>query len=131
MRRNTIALAIGGTLIVAALALGATVHAGAKNTQTVTVNTASRNAFGSLGSARNSANTVEFIGCYTNQAGVTGCSARNAANTFINCTTTDANFRSAVNSLNGDSRIYFEWNTANTCTVIQVENYSSWAPKNP
>jgi hypothetical protein len=121
----------GGWIVAAVLGVVATSQAGQKLTQTVTVNTASRVAYGSLGSARASADTVQFIGCSALHTGATICTAKNSAGTSATCSTTDPAFRSAANSLNGDSRLEFGWNTSGACTYLQVENYSSWAPKQP
>jgi hypothetical protein len=121
----------GGLLVAAVIGVVATSQAGQKLTQTVTVNTTSRFAYGSLGSARASADTNQTIGCSTFHTGATICSARDAAGINGACSTTDPAYRSAANSLNGDSRIYFQWDTAGACTYLQIENYSSWAPKQP
>lgn len=121
----------GGLTALAGLLLVTASHAGKKTTQAVTVDTAQRYASGSLASARATADTTQYIGCLILSSGTTSCQARNAAGTAASCSTTDAGFRAAAQSINGDSRLIFYWDGSGNCTSLAVENYSLWAPKVP
>lgn len=104
---------IGGALGLT-LAAGGAAWAGAKVVAPVVVDLPSRSARGSLGSARNSADATQYIGCQVGaEAGAAPpagyCSARNAASTQVECVTSDANL--------------------NVCSAITVATYSSYDPK--
>lgn len=123
---------IAGLALAGFSLLASTTWAGQKKAEPVIINTNSRYAQGSLASARSSADVVQSIGCTIRESGVVTCSARNGANTAaLNCTANDPGYRAAVQSLNGDSRIYFSADAAGSCTSLIVENSSVWAPKEP
>jgi len=110
------------------IALGSTAVAGIKNT-TATVSITGGNFSGALGVTRNSANNVEYIGCWNNGNGVASCSARNAAGTFASCSTSNAGHLAAIRSFIGDSNININHSNG-TCTSLSVWNYSDYSPKN-
>lgn len=123
---------VAGLALIAVSLLASTTWAGQKRVEVVTVNTgnpAMRYAGGSLGSARASDDLNQTIGCTIRDTGVVTCFARNAINASLMCTTSDAGFRDAAHSLNGDSRIYFSVDATGTCLSLTVENQSYWAPK--
>ena len=126
---------IKGLLIGAALAAVAsgTAWAGLKSNSTVFINTTTRIANGNLGAARNTADAVQYIGCYTNA--LTGsvsmvCYARDAAGVTVSCNSTSANLLNVVHGLNGDSHLWFSWNTSGACTEVDVYNVSQTPVKN-
>lgn len=119
-------------------------HAGRKTTATVVINTASRTASGSLGSARNSADSIQYIGChgtlYPNLDANSGsfasttyyCYARNSAGTTAACSvpiTTE--FFDIYAPVAEDSFLQFSWDASGNCTSLRVENYSYYAPVQP
>ena len=125
-------LAIAGLSVAGALLMANASRAGMKGTnQVVNINTATRTATGSLGLARNSANTVEYIGCSSDSNGAVTCSAKNAAGTTAQCVTSNSSLREVLHSLSGDSFLSFTWDTAGGCTRIYVDNYSFWPLKAP
>lgn len=127
----TLRLPLLGAALIAVLS--GTAYAGLKSTIPVSINTANRTASGALGSARNSADVVQHIGCYTYAmpASVTTfCQARDAAGTSVSCSTTAANLVQVVRGMSGDSHLWFSWNAAGTCTEIDLFNVSQAAPKN-
>lgn len=126
----------GGLLVTVALCMGATGWAGSKVVLPVSVSTGSStgSATGSLGSARNSADSVQFIGCVvtTLETGSPSvlCSAKSASGTYGACTTTNAALVAAARSLTPDGNLRFYWNTSTgKCTEIVVDVYSDTEPK--
>ncbi len=108
-------------------------HAGARTTHEVVIGP--NFAHGALGSARNSDDKVQYIGCYVTATTSIGpritCSARNAAGQMVTCTGGGDHLLSVVQTLNGDSYLHFGWITdgANFCTSISVDNASRYEPK--
>lgn len=113
-----------------ALALFATgpAFAGARvGPYTVTINDASRIAYGAFADARATADTQQWIGCYYN-ASSGSCAATNAAGTSRTCTTTNAALLEVIRTLTPESYVYFQWNTDGTCSYVLVENSSRFKP---
>jgi len=110
------------------LSIGAVAHAGSKEPWPVSINTTSRWAQGAFGDARNSSDQNQFIGCSINN-GQAYCAAEDASGHFVSCVTTATAFLNALNSLNGDSALYFAYNTSGVCSSLIVYNYSYYAPK--
>jgi hypothetical protein len=108
--------------------LSATAFAGMKTGQPVVINDGSRFANGELGYVRNTPDSVQYIGC-TIKGNAGSCTARNAAGTTRSCSTTDAKWLSTIAAVNGDSYLYFRWDTEGKCNLIIVENHSTPAPK--
>jgi hypothetical protein len=108
-------------------------HAGLKANRTVIVNSAARFAVGALGSVRNSANTVEFIQCtayhYSLGAPYAVCAARDAANVNLTCESGVASIVAGVDSLSGDSELYFAADADGKCTVVRTMMSSYHPPK--
>lgn len=106
-------------------------NAGAKNPLTVTVDGSPLNRFyGTLGSARNSADTVQYIGCSTDN--IDGnCTAKNSAGTVVTCFSTDPEIIDVMRACTTDSYLFVEHDGAGTCTRVVVGSRSSHAPKNP
>lgn len=117
------------------------VMAGAKSTtSTVVVNTVDSRASGSLGLVRNTADTVQVIGCVVEGvrgtgAGVAGtlsthCYATDANGTSRNCISTDPELAAAALAVKSDSFVEFHWNgSVNTCVRIIANNDSLFRPK--
>ena len=91
-------------------------------------------ASGALGTARNSANQVEFIGCvlHGSRGNVfASCSVRDAAGTFMGCVARDPAFLEVLKSVTSDAVISFFWDAQGNCTEIAIETASNDAPKLP
>jgi hypothetical protein len=130
-RKMTVAAVVAGALLAATSAV-----AGFRSSQEVMVDVTNRHAQGSLGGARNSADSMQFIGCYTQSVSpfttiIGQCSARDASGTYVSCSSTAPGFVNMVQSLNGDSSLAFGWDASNTCTSIIIFNNSEDAPKKP
>lgn len=123
--------AILGVLLAAGIG-----HAGRKLTIPVSINTTAGTASGSLGSARNSVDSTQYIGCYATLTTTTshaGCVAVNAAGTYRSCYTYDAAFIEAIRTLTPDAHIEFAWDPAASsfCTTIFVRSMSYQEPGVP
>jgi hypothetical protein len=89
-------------------------------------------AGGSLGSARNSGNTKEQLGCFvTRQPGsaFTTCYAADSTGTLHMCYSRDRAMADLAQKLKGDSLLSFMWNASGVCTMILVGSYSCYEPK--
>lgn len=119
---------------VAMMALCAVAGAGSKFTSEVYINQTSKYAQGSLGSARNSADTNQYIGCSTSNDYVY-CSARNAAGLWVHCDTYSSGMAATAKSIDSSSHITFYWtggsSTSGACSSLNVAHNSGYAPKEP
>ena len=128
-------------LVTAAVALtlagvAGTVVAGAKSEANVsiTVGASSTTVVGSVGTARNSADTVQMIKCTTKgftSSNSVSCQARTAAGAFYSCTANSANLAAATAAINPGSRLYIVGTNAGSCTQLDVTNGSEWQPAVP
>jgi len=121
--------------LVFSMLLVGTAWAGMKAASTVYINTSGMYANGMLGASRNTADSVQYIGCYS-WAYATGatyatCYARDASSVYASCTTTAAPLVQVVHGLNGDSHLWFSWDASGNCSEIDVYNVSQTPPKNP
>ncbi|CAM3560131.1 hypothetical protein G4177_05900 [Corallococcus sp. ZKHCc1 1396] len=115
-----------------AMGLSTASFAGTKVSSPVVVNTVARTFSGSLGSARNSADTQQLLICYTLTSGTTAvCQARDASGVSVSCTTTNAALLAQVRSLNSDSYLQATYDVSGNCTDIVVGTGSSFEPKVP
>lgn len=124
-----VAVLLCGLLAVTGTALG-----GEQWFRPVDVNLSSGYARGSMGDARNSADPLQFIGCYISSGTgfmVVVCEARTSTGTYKSCATTDANMVAAARSISASSYIFFRWDISGACTAVQVTNYSSVRPAVP
>ena len=117
-------------VLVSSVVLAGEARAGRKTSSPVVVGTSY--AYGALGSARNSADSVQFIGCSTwatatSQSGL--CQARDSASHNLSCTTSEPNLLAEIRSMAGDSFVYFTVNASGECTLIQVNHSSELEPK--
>jgi hypothetical protein len=125
MFRAAAALSFG---LLAALALSSPAHAGYKFSSEV--NIWSSGFQGSLGSARNSPDGVQFIGCFASSATTGACFARNAAGTSKFCSFNTAELAAQAHSMNGDAWLNVVFDTSGACTSIRVDHNSTYEPKN-
>lgn len=114
------------------VATSATALAGFTANQTVTVNPFLRVAQGALGSARNSPDNIQFIGCsVTDAAGAAfvTCSARGPGGNFATCTSNDPGKVAAASSINSDSFVVFRYDQQGNCTFLSVATFSQFPTK--
>lgn len=123
-----LALAAALTTIASGSAL-----AGLKATYGTQVDNANRHAWGALGSARNSADSVQYIGCsvssYADGTESAWCGARDANYVFGSCTTFNPTLINQIRSLKGDSYLNLYWDASYACTQVDITNMSYMAPK--
>ena len=109
--------------------------AGLKASGLVRINTVTRNANGSYGSARASADQDQYISCsvvaHSSGSSQVICEANDVNNTFAACTTSVPAMVAAVSSQSGDSFISFNWDASGACTTIYITNGSYVAPLQP
>jgi len=87
--------------------------------------------YGYLGSARNSADSVQYIGCYTRGSNAT-CTVVNAAGQSGSCSTSNAAQLTAIHSMSSDAYLLFGWdNATGVCEFVYVRNFSYTPPKLP
>lgn len=101
--------------------------AGQKNSNSVVVNTASKNAWGQVTTARDSASTKEQISCWTDGGTESECYAATAQGTIGRCRAANSMYHKVIQMVNSTSHIYFEWVPnlgVNVCTRIIVDNNS-------
>lgn len=132
MSRTLRAAAMAATLLVAGGA-----SAGAKIAYPVTIainqNGVAMSAKGAMGTARNSANTKEYIGC-TVQAKPASvrCWAVDANGKGASCTSTDPAIIQAALGVIAESNLFFTIAAdATTCSGLWVSTFSYHEPKQP
>src|SRR5262249_46037791 len=82
---------------------------------------------GSLGSARASYDTRQYIGC-SNYGTYGYCSATDSNGTNVMCYWSGAAQAQSVLSLGPNSYIYFSRDANSNCSLVVVSNYSSYLP---
>lgn len=119
----------------AVLALAVPSFAGQKASVPVSIDKTYRYAVGALGTARNSSDGNQKIGCAVHtvagQPAYVSCAAMDAKGRHAWCTSYDPEMVKAGQALNGDSHLMFFWNEAGSCDQIQTLNDSSTEPKQP
>ncbi|RKH85088.1 hypothetical protein D7Y21_23540 [Corallococcus sp. AB045] len=132
MKRFTQAL---GTSVALALLAVPVAYAGSKTQFFVTINTTARTAYGAMGTARNSADTVQNIYCRTFADTTSGesvrCFANNTASGNVSCYSSSPALVRSVQSANDSAYIYFSWDAAGVCQTIDVLKGSHLEPKAP
>ena len=119
-------------VIVAILALsGASAIAGYKTNPPI--QTAPTAAFGPMGTARNSADSTQYMGCElyaTSTYSLVICSARDAAGTAYVCSTQNEEMKKAVMAMTDNAHIVFNFalSDPSQCTSISVKTSSRFAP---
>ncbi len=136
MRKSVVVLC---GILASVLVAGAQIaRAGQKASYPVSIG--SGTAYGSVGTARNSADGSQMIGCTT-----IGQLSNGVGYNMASCSATDSQGRSAscwvasnssamaqsLASLGTDSFLYFTFDASGNCTFIYVENYSMFEPKSP
>jgi hypothetical protein len=119
--------------LLAVLGLGTSASAGQKTTTNVVIWPGAfiTVAYGSLGTARNSADNNQLIGCLSQGSSAT-CWATDSTGASVSCSTSVAADLAAIHSMNGDSYLLFAWeNGTGTCEWVYVRNQSNYAPKLP
>ena len=114
--------------VLAAGLLSATALAGMKTGQPVVIMDASKFANGELGYVRNTADTVQYIGC-TTKGDAGSCTARNSAGLTRSCSSTEARWVNTMRAVSGDTYLYFKWDADGKCVMVIVDNNSTPAPK--
>lgn len=85
-----------------------------------------------MGSAYNSADSIQYIGCtvYGSASSASvSCIARAADNRFRACSTTNPNMLQAAANIDSDGYLIFYWNSSGQCTAISAANGSYLSPK--
>ncbi|HEY4104796.1 MAG TPA: hypothetical protein VGM44_12935 [Polyangiaceae bacterium] len=152
-------------LILAGIGVGAAcmtswrlAHAGIKGSYPVIVNTTARHAEGSLGSARNSSDSTQYLYCAIDYSLIGGvatliCGARDSSGNTVSCTysTSDLQLLATLNppgaatfstfqdnvmlaqmaSMSSDSYVSFDASSSGACTHVYIENGSVEVPKAP
>src|SRR5581483_84046 len=118
-------------MIVLALALGlaTAAHAGLKNT-------VDHKAFGALGEARNSSDSIEAAGCQTSvvagQSITALCFAIDANGVQVMCSSTDRRIVQVAESIGTDAAFSFSYDPkSGNCLTLLVFNASEFGPKQP
>jgi len=96
-------------------------------------------AYGSMGSARSSSDTAQYIGCTLSTSGTTTygtCSARGRNSSgvyqYASCHTTTAAHLNVIRTTNAISSLDFTWDAdTGICGHISVANQSTFAPMVP
>jgi hypothetical protein len=85
-------------------------------------------ALGSVGAARHSSDSTQYIACETFASSgypdEVYCYANDATNKYLSCASLDANLIAVGGRVNSASAIYFSTDGAGTCTGIYVTNGS-------
>jgi hypothetical protein len=130
---------IAGLMFAVAALFTSTASAGTKVSSTVYVNASSHMASGSVGSARNSADGNQYIGCILygnsgdNPAAPSGaCYARDAAGIGYSCSFSyKAEFATLLTAATANSFYEFIGDANGNCVTLFVENFSYFAPATP
>ena len=126
---------IAATLVAVSLALPGAAVAGLKVPIEVQVHNNSAYAHGAVGTARNSRDSMQDIGCViqssVNQPYTSGaCWAFDAAGNIGQCAYFNRpEFDKAVATISNDSYIQFSWEDTGLCRTINVGNGSLYEPK--
>jgi len=118
------------------IGLALPVHAGLKSNAFVTVDKTNLVASGAVGSARNSADSKQYIRCYIHH--ITGwagpmayCEAVDSNGIVLGCRTTDPNKISVLYAMTDYSYIYFQADANGDCTELVIDNRSFFPPMIP
>jgi hypothetical protein len=109
--------------------------AGLRFDDPVVVNLTSGEAYGSIGTARNSADNVQYIGCSieagSNTDPIAACFAADATGTSILCTSSSPRIVGVVQAITSLSFIDFQWDSNFNCTFLYLINSSVSPPRAP
>lgn len=113
--------------------LGAATIAAAGTRTTLYVAVGSTYAYGSMGDARRSGDSSQYIGCSTSGSSSTHyatCYGRDAEGHYGSCYTYDENLIRVAETVGSDSSLSFSWSSA-TCRSLSVTNDSRYSPRQP
>ncbi len=117
------------------VALSTTAWAGAKGGSyvSITFSGSGGSASGTMGNVRNTADTVQYIGCTLSSGpyAVLSCSARNASGTTVACSTTAPEVTNVAHAMTSEAHIHFYWDGSGACTYLVVRTDSRYSPKQP
>lgn len=109
------------------------VQAGQHIRYSVVIDDRSMTASGSLGTARNSSNTYERIGCSVDSFGGSDktviCTAREASGNSAECSTSDPGIFDLAMNIDSDSYVQFGWDASSRCSRLSVRKGSQTEPK--
>jgi hypothetical protein len=125
---------IAGTMMAAAsVSYAYHAHAGTKADYNVVINTAARTFNGATSTVRNSPDSAQLLYCQTfaasNGTQSATCYARNTALTTVSCSTSSTTLLTAIRSINADSYVSIAYDSAGSCTQVNVWRGSILAPK--
>lgn len=136
--KKTLGMRLTLLVIAGACLWTASAYAGRKYNTQVTVwspSATTRAAQGAIGAARNSADTVQAIGCHLVSLGggavSGGCYAYNASGQYAGCSTTDYDLLEVIKAMWSSAYIQFYARSDGTCETIRTYNDSYEAPKLP
>ena len=127
------------TCLAAILLASASAFAGFKNNHYVTITTSGTHSsvYGSMGTARNSADSLQYIGCeYYATTGHSQilCSSRTASNQLLYCSSMNPHIMGGVHALVDGALVQFSTDTAIStweCQSINISGASRYAPPQP
>jgi len=129
---------VASGLAAAAIALfAASAFAGEKNHITVELNTTTRTAYGSMGDARASSDSAQYIGCSLSENGgvLTGlCEVEDSGQHTASCYIPSAQlnaFAQVLATQTTAAYFYFQWNASGQCTYVYSSSESVWTPMVP
>lgn len=126
--------AIASLAAVAGVLFAGRSEAGTKSPEPVVIDVAHKAFWGNMGSARASADSLQYIGCEISSSAAAlsaNCTARDAAGTSVTCSTTNANMIQAAGAVGSGSTVVVVHDGAGTCTSVRVQNYSYFSIKVP
>ncbi|MBN9688491.1 MULTISPECIES: hypothetical protein [unclassified Corallococcus] len=113
-----------------AMGLSTASFAGEKFSYPVAVDTTNQTFSGSMGTARNSTDTLQILSCFYSTSFVS-CFAQDDSGVSASCLSTDAELVATVRALGSDSYLQVNYDNAGTCTSIIVGAGSYFEPKQP
>ena len=132
--KRVLSAAVGG---LAVIAISGSVLAGFKELEQVRISSVAtrKTASGAVGSARNSADSVQYIECtvqsFSNGSGAVFCAARDAAGNSFSCTASaNPAMATAVAAIGTGTRLFIGADNG-ACTQIDATNGSSYRPATP
>ncbi len=123
------AVVLAAVVGVTAVAVASGAYAGFTDPRAVTITTTYM--AGGVSAARSAPNSTEYIRCYVNGSTgdpQVGCTARDAAGNFKNCTTYRPAVAHAATAINSTSYLNVYFNASNECTQLIVYNGSQYLP---
>lgn len=131
-KRRFIGVGVASVLLV--LAAAGSAWAGFHGGGGVSINTQTRTAQGTFGSAYNSSDSNQYIGCMLTAFSTTGtiqlsCTARDAVGMSVTCTSSSAPLIQAAASLNDEANLQFQYDASGNCTMIKAYHFSWGSPK--